>query len=112
VPLLTDRFRYNQAWVSQALQTLIDLPGRYSDLVALLDMPPSFVILDRVVWGVSGILGRLEAEAGWRGIVAEYRTGASPTSALGEEEARWRARRDADQLRSISSMRLPNGSST
>ena len=34
---------------------------------------PSFVLLDRVVWGVSGVLGRLGAEAGWRAIVAEYR---------------------------------------
>jgi predicted unusual protein kinase regulating ubiquinone biosynthesis (AarF/ABC1/UbiB family) len=91
VPLLTDSFRYSQAWVSQALQTLIDLPGRYSDLVARLDMPPSFVILDRVVWGVSGVLGRLDAEAGWRAIVAEYRAGAAPSTPLGEAEARWAA---------------------
>ncbi len=93
VPLLTDRFRYTQAWVAQALQTLIDFPGRYSDLVSKLNMPPSFVILDRVVWGVSGILGRLEAEAGWRGIVAEYRQQAPPSTPLGDAEARWLAAR-------------------
>ena len=73
----------------EALQTLVDVPGRYSDLVAKLDMPPSFVILDRVVWGVSGVLGRLEAEAGWRAIIEEYRTGAAPETELGEAEARW-----------------------
>ena len=110
VPLLTDRFRYTGAWVSQALQTLVDLPGRYSDLVAQLDMPPSFVVLDRVVWGVSGVLGRLEAEAGWRAIVAEYRTGAPPSTPLGVAEARWRAA--GGQARSTSSRRLPKGSST
>jgi predicted unusual protein kinase regulating ubiquinone biosynthesis (AarF/ABC1/UbiB family) len=91
VPLLSARFRYTRAWVSQALQKLIDLPGRYVDLVAKLNMPPSFVILDRVVWGVSGILGTLEAEAGWRAIVAEYRDGAAPSTPLGAAEARWLA---------------------
>jgi len=93
VPLLTETFRYTEGWVSQALQTLIDLPGRYADLVAKLDMPPSFVVLDRVVWGVSGVLGRLGAEAGWRAIVAEYRGGAAPSTDLGRAEAAWAARR-------------------
>jgi predicted unusual protein kinase regulating ubiquinone biosynthesis (AarF/ABC1/UbiB family) len=92
VPLLTETFRYSQAWVAQALQTLIDLPGHHSELVAKLNMPPSFVILDRVVWGVSGILGRLGAEAGWRAIVAEYRKAAPPSTELGAAEARWRTR--------------------
>ena len=55
-------------------------------------MPPSFVVLDRVVWGVSGVLGRLGAEAGWRAIVAEYRTGAPPSTELGRAEAAWSAR--------------------
>jgi len=81
--------------VAQALQKLIDLPGQYGDLVAKLNMPPSFVILDRVVWGVSGILGTLEAEAGWRAIVAEYREHAPASTPLGEAEARWLARRTA-----------------
>ena len=95
VPLLSPRFRYTRAWVAQALQKLIDLPGQYGDLVAKLNMPPSFVILDRVVWGVSGILGTLEAEAGWRAIVAEYREHAPASTPLGEAEARWLARRTA-----------------
>ena len=95
IPLLTERFRYTRTWVAHALQKLIDLPGEYGDLVAKLNMPPSFVILDRVVWGISGILGTLEAEAGWRAIVAEYREDALPSTPLGEIEARWLASRRA-----------------
>ncbi len=102
VPLLSERFRYTQAWVRDALQTLVDVPGRYRDLVAKLDMPPSFVILDRVVWGVSGVLGRLEAEAGWRAIIEEYRHGAPPSTELGEEEARWAAKAPARRLERVS----------
>ncbi|MGL1218031.1 hypothetical protein ACSTLO_00035, partial [Vibrio parahaemolyticus] len=74
-PLLVERFRYTEAWVADALQTLVDLPGRYSEVAAALDMPASFVILDRVVWGISGLLARLEAESCWAAIVSEYRHG-------------------------------------
>jgi hypothetical protein len=55
-------------------------------------MPPSFVILDRVVWGVSALLGRLEAEGPWRAILAEYRRGAFPATALGAIDAAWVSR--------------------
>ncbi|HZQ59048.1 MAG TPA: AarF/ABC1/UbiB kinase family protein [Acidimicrobiales bacterium] len=105
VPLLTERFRYSQAWVRDALQTLVDVPGHYRDLVAKLDMPPSFVILDRVVWGVSGVLGRLEAEAGWRAIVEEYRNGAPPSTELGVQEAQWAAERPEQRLERVSPAR-------
>jgi predicted unusual protein kinase regulating ubiquinone biosynthesis (AarF/ABC1/UbiB family) len=101
IPLLSERFRYTQAWVRDALQTLVDVPGRYRDLVAKLDMPPSFVILDRVVWGVSGVLGRLEAEAGWRAIVAEYRAGAPPSTELGQDEALWAAQHPEQRLERV-----------
>ena len=37
-------------------------------------MPPSFVILDRVVWGVSAILGKLGVHNPWRAMLLEYRT--------------------------------------
>ena len=59
--------------------------------MAALDMPASFVILDRVVWGVSALLGRLEAQGPWRGILDEYRTGGPPATPLGEEERAWAA---------------------
>jgi hypothetical protein len=48
------------------------------------------VILDRVVWGVSALLGRLEARNRWRGILQEYRRGDPPATRLGEVEAAWR----------------------
>ncbi len=54
-------------------------------------MPPSFVLVDRVVWGISGVLGQLGARGRWRSIVAEYRSGAPPETELGVQEAAWRA---------------------
>src|SRR3954453_24175735 len=52
-------------------------------------MPPGFVILDRVVWGVSAILGRLQVTAPWRAMLLEYRDGGPPATPLAEAEKGW-----------------------
>ena len=59
-------------------------------MISKLNMPPSFVILDRVVWGVSAILGKLEATGPWRAMLLEYRAGAPPATELGTSEFEWR----------------------
>jgi len=92
-PLLSPRFTYTREWVASALEKILDLKGQYGDLIGALNMPTSFVILDRVVWGISGLLGRLEATNGWAGIVAEYRKGAPPSTDLGVIEEEWRQSR-------------------
>ena len=89
VPYLDERFRFTAAFVSETLTELIDVRGPYKDVVTHLNMPPSFVILDRVVWGVSALLGRLEAENCWGSILEEYRHGAPPSTELGIQEAGW-----------------------
>jgi predicted unusual protein kinase regulating ubiquinone biosynthesis (AarF/ABC1/UbiB family) len=86
---LTERFTFTPAYASDAFRSLLDRRGPYADVLAALDMPPQFVLVDRVVWGVSGVLGRLGATGPWRAIVAEYRTGAPAATELGEQEARW-----------------------
>jgi len=89
-PFATDSFTYTRRWTAQALQTVVDIQGRYGKLIQTLNMPTSYVILDRVVWGVSALLGRLRAANNWRGILAEYRKGAPPCTELGRTEAAWR----------------------
>ncbi|MDP9388477.1 MAG: AarF/ABC1/UbiB kinase family protein [Actinomycetota bacterium] len=90
-PFLTDRFTYTREWTAKALQTVIDVQGRYGELIKKLNMPTSYVILDRVVWGVSALLSRLEATNNWRGILSEYRKGGPPCTELGRVEAEWRS---------------------
>ena len=89
-PFLVERFTYTRAWVAEALQRVVDIQGRYGELIRVLNVPASYVILDRVVWGVSALLGRLEATNTWRALLAEYRKGAPPCTELGEREAEWR----------------------
>ena len=90
-PFMVEEFTYTRDWTSKALQRVVDMQGQYGDVIRLLNMPTSYVILDRVVWGMSALLGRLHATNSWRGLLAEYRKGAEPCTELGRIEAEWRA---------------------
>jgi predicted unusual protein kinase regulating ubiquinone biosynthesis (AarF/ABC1/UbiB family) len=100
-PFTVERFTYTRAWVSKALQTVIDVQGRYGDVIRAFNMPPSFVILDRVIWGLSALLGKMEATNNWAALLAEYRKGAPPATELGRIEQEWRTRREAEAGRPV-----------
>lgn len=89
LPYLTDTFTFTEEFTADALRALIDLNGPYSEVMHSLRMPPSFVILDRVIWGMSALMGRLGATQSWHAILAEYRKDAPPVTPLGEAERRW-----------------------
>jgi predicted unusual protein kinase regulating ubiquinone biosynthesis (AarF/ABC1/UbiB family) len=90
-PYLVDEFTFTRDWMRDTLARIFDLNGPHGEVIAKLNMPPSFVILDRVVWGVSAILGKLGVRNPWRAMLLEYRTGAPPATELGAAEASWRA---------------------
>ena len=89
-PYLTDTFAYTRDFTRQAMATIIDVKGPHARVIECLNMPPSFVILDRVVWGVNAILGKLEVEAPWRGMLLEYLLDGPPATAMGAAELAWR----------------------
>lgn len=89
VPYLTERFRFSRRFTAEALGKIADVNGPYADVIRTLNLPASFVILDRVVWGVSALLGKLEAEGPWRAILAEYRHDGPPATELGQLDAAW-----------------------
>ncbi|MGH9188756.1 MAG: ABC1 kinase family protein [Acidimicrobiales bacterium] len=95
IPFQQDEFTYTSEFVGQTLQRMLDLQGEYGDVIRLLNMPPSYVILDRVVWGMSALLGRMQARAGWGRLLDEYLHHAPPSTELGRAEAEWRERRAA-----------------
>jgi predicted unusual protein kinase regulating ubiquinone biosynthesis (AarF/ABC1/UbiB family) len=94
IPFQLERFTYTSEFVGQTLQRMLDMGGRYGDLIKSLNMPPSYVILDRVVWGMSAMFGRMEVTASWGKLLAEYIGDAPPSTELGEAEAIWRAKRN------------------
>lgn len=89
-PYLVDTFTFNRAFVRDALGRLADVNGPYAHVIRQLNMPPSFVILDRVVWGVSAILGKLDVTAPFRAMLLEYVSDAPPATELGRAEQAWR----------------------
>ena len=92
-PYLDDEFTFSREWLGRMLAGMIDISGDRAAVVSKINMPASFVILDRVVWGVSALLSKLGASGPYRGILAEYRKGAPPVTELGRQEAAWRAAR-------------------
>lgn len=92
-PFLDDHFTYTRKWVAEMLGQMIDIQGQYGDLIRAFNMPPSYVILDRVFWGISALFGRVHASGNFRALLAEYRKGAPPSTELGRIEERWRQER-------------------
>lgn len=88
-PYLTDTFTFTREFMRDTVARIIDVNGPHAEVIAKLDLPPSFVVLDRVVWGVSALLGKLEITAPWRAMLLEYHTDSPPATALGELEQRW-----------------------
>jgi predicted unusual protein kinase regulating ubiquinone biosynthesis (AarF/ABC1/UbiB family) len=93
VPYLTDEFTFTREWMRDTLGVIFDVQGPHARVIEQLNMPPSFVILDRVIWGVSAILGKLEAHGPWRSMLLEYTNGGEPSTDLGAAEAAWAAGR-------------------
>ena len=77
--------------MAETVQRIADVRGPHAEVVAGSTSPASFVILDRVVWGVSALLGKLEAEAPWR--ASSTSTGSerlrAPARRAGRRLARW-----------------------
>ncbi len=94
VPYVTDEFTFTREWMRDTIGTIFDVQGPHAEVIERLNMPPSFVILDRVVWGVSAILGKLEAHGPWRAMLMEYIADGEPATDLGAAEAAWAATHD------------------
>jgi hypothetical protein len=90
-PYLTDTFTFTREFMRDTVQRIIDVNGPHAAVIEQIDMPPSFMMLDRVVWGVSALLGKLELTAPWRAMLLEYRTDGPPATPMGEAEAAWRS---------------------
>lgn len=90
-PYLTETFTFTREFMRDTVQRIIDVNGPHAAVIEAIDMPPSFVMLDRVVWGVSALLGKLELEGPWRAMLLEYRTDGPPATELGRQELEWRS---------------------
>lgn len=92
-PYFQESWTFRHEWVGETLASMLDVYGPSAPVVKVLNMPPSFIVLDRVVWGVSALMGELGATNSFRSILLEYRDGAPPSTELGRLEAAWQAER-------------------
>ncbi len=92
IPFIEHDFTYSREWMSNALAKVLDMEGNYRDLLNKIDLPTSYIILDRLVWGVGSLLGHLGAQNDWGALLDEYRHGSRAATEIGELEAMWRAR--------------------
>jgi predicted unusual protein kinase regulating ubiquinone biosynthesis (AarF/ABC1/UbiB family) len=94
-PYLHDEFTYTPSFAATAMRTIGDPTGPHRAVTRALSLPGSFVILNRVLWGMSGLLGRLGATNRWRAILDEYRLGTPAATDMGVAESHWLAWRSA-----------------
>ena len=84
----------DEAYASETVRQVFDLTGPHGDIMKAANVPPSFVIIQRINLGLYAVLGELHATANWRRIAEEiwpFVDGA-PSTPLGEEEGVWRRR--------------------
>lgn len=97
-PVLEDRtFTYTNSYAREALKRTFDPAGEHTEMMKWFNLPPAFVVLNRIQWGLNAVLASLEAEANWRAISEELWpwTDRGPSSPLGELEHAWLASRSS-----------------
>ena len=80
-----------QAYASESVRRIFDSTGVFGDLMRAANVPPSFVIIQRINMGLYAVLGELRATADWRRVAEELWpwVDAPPSTELGRAEAGW-----------------------
>jgi predicted unusual protein kinase regulating ubiquinone biosynthesis (AarF/ABC1/UbiB family) len=83
-PLIEDTFKFSREWLRQEFARVTDL--RPTNVVRQLNLPPSYVLIHRVVAAGTGVLCQLEAEGPFRGEALRWVPGFADDDPTGEEE--------------------------
>ena len=96
-PVQNDKpFTYTLDYAREALKRTFDPTGEHTKMMKWFNLPPSFVVLNRIQWGLNAVLAQLTATANWRAISDELWpwVDAPPSTKLGELEAHWLASKE------------------
>jgi predicted unusual protein kinase regulating ubiquinone biosynthesis (AarF/ABC1/UbiB family) len=91
-PVMEDKpFTYTNEYAREALKRTFDPNGEHTEKMKWFNLPPAFIVLNRIQWGLNAVLAGLEGTANWRAISEELWpfTDGPPTTPLGELEAAW-----------------------
>jgi hypothetical protein len=86
---------FGREFASETVRRFFDATGPYRDVMRHTNVPPDFVVVQRINLGLFAVLARLRATVDWRRVAEELWpwVDAPPSTPLGEAEATWRARR-------------------
>lgn len=78
-------------FASDIVGRFFDASGPYAEIQRLANVPPTFVIIQRINLGLYALLADLGAKANWRAITHDILpfVNGPPASELGEQEAAW-----------------------
>jgi hypothetical protein len=86
-PIIEDReYTYTPEFAREVIRTTTDPRAGYVEMLRKLNLPPDYLLLNRIQWGVNSILGRLRATANWHRITREFWFGDEPATELGRQE--------------------------
>jgi predicted unusual protein kinase regulating ubiquinone biosynthesis (AarF/ABC1/UbiB family) len=86
--------RIDADYAAGGVAHLFDTKGPYSELMKHLNVPPSFVVVQRITLGLMGLFAQLDAEANWQAIARElwpFELG-PPSTPMGHDIAAWERR--------------------
>jgi predicted unusual protein kinase regulating ubiquinone biosynthesis (AarF/ABC1/UbiB family) len=87
----------DSSYAAAGVRQLFDSTGPHGELMKLLNVPPSFVVLQRITLGLMGLFARLEATGNWRRVAMELwpNVSAPPSTPTGRRIAAWSERSPA-----------------
>ncbi len=86
-------FCFTPEFAAEVLRTTTDPRSPYLDVLRKLNLPPDYLLLNRIQWGINSVLGRLHACNEWRAVRAEYMDHGPPATELGEADHAWWSQR-------------------
>ncbi|CAN5574514.1 AarF/ABC1/UbiB kinase family protein [soil metagenome] len=89
-PLAGDReWTYSRDYARRLISASTDPTEGMETTLRRLTMPPEYILLNRIQFGVNSLLARLQPTANWQQIMEEIATGGPATTPLGEAEQHW-----------------------
>ena len=84
-------FTFDEEYSAAGVRAIFETGGEHGELKKVLDVPPSFVVLQRINLGAISLFAQLEATANWRRIGEELWpfVDAGPSTPMGEVIERW-----------------------
>jgi predicted unusual protein kinase regulating ubiquinone biosynthesis (AarF/ABC1/UbiB family) len=82
-------------YASETVRRFFDVTGPHAAIMKAANLPPSFVIINRINLGLYSLFGELHARANWRALAEEIWpfVAGPPATPMGEAVARWEAER-------------------